>query len=328
MLRGVKVLACAPPLSAVSYSVIESQGAIGDTLSMRVLGSLAAVQVVCVLVVPRSILGVLNHSTIPRGVTELSSVKEEVETLASLHVVDNWKIKRAEEPSWGMGSLTSASDILGQLSLLPTLDRLTPLRQQLQQDFLWLLTPNLNLSSNAGNEVTRPRKKREDRGVMYLPVRGGGTTTSCPSYADTVSASLTQMAFASMAVTVFNAVFNVVNNINNNNNNNNINSNNNVASNNANAASNNNNGNQVDVVLPPVIPGRRRRHVAAKHTSDSHHLNHGTIEGVKGCVSRKTYARAALAILRNLQNILEVPKIPIRKVKLKKKVRGGAVLFM
>ncbi|KAK3892253.1 hypothetical protein Pcinc_003874 [Petrolisthes cinctipes] len=44
---------------------------------------------------------------------------------------------------------------------------------------------------------------------MYLPVgaatAGGGGLSTCPSYADSVATSLTQMAFASMAITVFNA---------------------------------------------------------------------------------------------------------------------------
>ncbi|XP_042860794.1 uncharacterized protein LOC122246335 [Penaeus japonicus] len=101
------------------------------------------------------------------------------------------------------------------------------------------------------------RAAREAPGVMYLPVQSG--SSSCPSYADTVASSLTQMAFASMVVTVFNAVANIANNINNNNRNDNINSNSNVDSNNANVASNSNNGNQVNVVLPPPIPGRKRQ---------------------------------------------------------------------
>ncbi|XP_066945872.1 probable serine/threonine-protein kinase tsuA [Macrobrachium rosenbergii] len=94
---------------------------------------------------------------------------------------------------------------------------------------------------------------------MYLPVRGGGgaSSSSCPSYADTVASSLTQMAFASMVVTVFNAVANIANNINNNNRNDNINSNSNIDSNNANVASNNNNANQVNIIIPPPIPPGR-----------------------------------------------------------------------
>ncbi|XP_063864990.1 myb-like protein I [Scylla paramamosain] len=256
-------------------------------------------------------------------VTELAGLKEELQILASRHVADNWRIKRTEEATWGHGSLSSAYHVLSQLSFFPKLYTSTPLAQQLQQYFLRLLTVRVNRSSTA-SEVVRPRIKREDRGVMYLPVRGGGggAAAACPSYADTVSASLTQMAFASVAVTVFNTVFNIVNNINNNNNNNNVNSNNNVASNNANAASNNNNGNQVDVVLPPPV-GRRRRHepasawtlapttgenlVDVSHTRDSLHFIRGSIEDMDGCLPRKTYARAALATLRALQDILHSP---------------------
>ncbi|XP_068215937.1 uncharacterized protein DDB_G0287625-like [Palaemon carinicauda] len=105
---------------------------------------------------------------------------------------------------------------------------------------------------------SKSRIRRRDKGVMYLPVRGGSpSSSSCPSYADTVASSLTQMAFASMVVTVFNAVANIANNINNNNRNDNINSNSNIDSNNANIASNNNNANQVDIIIPPPIPPGR-----------------------------------------------------------------------
>ncbi|XP_071538868.1 uncharacterized protein [Panulirus ornatus] len=223
-----------------------------------------------------------------------------------------------------------------------------------------------NTSVRDGGDVTereggRPlpsvRRRREDSGVMYLPVSGGGSSSSCPSYADTVASSLTQMAFASMALTVFNAVANILNNINNNNQNNNINSNSNVASNNANVASNSNNGNQVNVVLPPPIPGRRRRDVQAARRVDealikmqlarlqvktSHvtgiglgdsqvegsgvlhvaGINGGGNKGANllqdwtsggkvdkpkgndGCVSRKAYARAALATLHVMRDYI------------------------
>ncbi|XP_064097821.1 nuclear pore complex protein DDB_G0274915-like [Macrobrachium nipponense] len=120
-------------------------------------------------------------------------------------------------------------------------------------------TPRVQTNaSQEGESSAKSRVRRRDKGVMYLPVRGGGgSSSSCPSYADTVASSLTQMAFASMVVTVFNAVANIANNINNNNRNDNINSNSNIDSNNANVASNNNNANQVNIIIPPPIPPGR-----------------------------------------------------------------------
>ncbi|XP_047474434.1 uncharacterized protein LOC125028871 [Penaeus chinensis] len=180
------------------------------------------------------------------------------------------------------------------------------------------------------------RPAREAPGVMYLPVQSG--SSSCPSYADTVASSLTQMAFASMAVTVFNAVANIANNINSNNRNDNINSNSNVDSNNANVASNNNNGNQVNVVLPPPIPGRKRqvdlkrkrRHILQlKRISGKLREMQGSryalveklqkgsatgqekVAGVK-CMSRKAHAQAALATLSVVKSLLLSPGITSR----------------
>lgn len=296
---------------------------------MRVFGILAVVEAVCASVVPPLISRILAHRFSPRRVTELNGLKEQLHILAGRHVTDNLRIKHSEEATWERGSLPSAYYVLSQLPVFPKMGSSSLLVQQLQQGYLRLLTDRVNRSSPA-NEMVRPRIKREDRGVLYLPVRGaGGGAAACPSYVDTVSASLTQMAFASVAVTVFNTVFNIVNNINNNNNNNNANNNNNVASNNANAASNNNNGNQVDVVLPPPV-GRRRRHnhadvwtlkpppaikttVDVSHTMDSHPLINRSIEGVDGCLPPKTYARAALATLLTLQDILHSPVVVVRK---------------
>ena len=108
------------------------------------------------------------------------------------------------------------------------------------------------------------KRKRRDQGTMYLPLRpgggaAGGGSQSCPSYADSIASTLTQMAFASLLVTAFNAVANIANNINNNNNNLNGNINNNIASNNVNIASSSVNANQGNVIVPPPIPGKKRR---------------------------------------------------------------------
>ena len=55
-------------------------------------------------------------------------------------------------------------------------------------------------------------------GVMYVSLDNSGGE-SCPTTADSSAVSLSQMAFLSMAVSIFSTVANIANNINNNNNN-------------------------------------------------------------------------------------------------------------
>ncbi|XP_042211184.1 signal transducer and activator of transcription B-like [Homarus americanus] len=102
------------------------------------------------------------------------------------------------------------------------------------------------------------RRRRSQGGMMYLPV-GGTTQVQCPTAADAAGVSITQMAFLTICLTVFNIIVNINNNINNNNNNNNINSDNNLSNNNAQLSLNVNNAAQVNVMLPPPNPGRKRR---------------------------------------------------------------------
>ncbi|XP_043207283.1 homeobox protein 2-like [Amphibalanus amphitrite] len=64
--------------------------------------------------------------------------------------------------------------------------------------------------------------------------------------------------FLTFMLLAFNAVANVINNINNNNRNNNNNNNDNINSNSNNVATNSANGNQIMVIIPPLV-GRRRR---------------------------------------------------------------------
>lgn len=317
----------------------------------------------------------------------LAVFRDAMDRLVKVHIAENWQARRVSvtqesNPEWlsyllssslahkifsargNRGPWTTPPPQSPQPGYLPSFG------QQFPTAFSTLLDAMRGTSSdddiNAGvrevgrERLLRPvRRRREDDGVMYLAVSGGGAS-ACPSYADTVAASLTQMAFASMAITVFNAVANIVNNINNNNHNNNVNSNSNVVSNNANVASNSNNGNQVTVVLPPPIPGRRRRdvHVAkrveetlrkvlmARHRLQTSyvtregpderqlqgpagvlHAEGVNVDGNKlnslhqdwksrskvtpwdsnGCVSRKAYARAALATLHVLQDYIVSP---------------------
>ncbi|MPC17160.1 hypothetical protein E2C01_010007 [Portunus trituberculatus] len=136
---------------------------------MRLLGVLAVVQALCASVVPPVISRILAHKS-PLGITKLDGLKEELQTLARRHVTDNWRIQRTEGRTWGRGSLTSAYHVLNQMSGITKPDTSTLLSHQLQQDFLKLLTVRVN-NSSPGIETVHPRMKREDRGVMYLPVR-------------------------------------------------------------------------------------------------------------------------------------------------------------
>ncbi|XP_042860811.1 uncharacterized protein LOC122246346 [Penaeus japonicus] len=126
------------------------------------------------------------------------------------------------------------------------------------QDLLSLLMGTLMEISGSSNSSASRRFRRSDQGLMYLPI-GGTTKVQCPTAADAAGVSIAQMAFLSICLTVFNVIVNINNNINNNNNNNNINSDNNLSNNNAELSLNVNNAGQVNVMLPPPIPGRKRR---------------------------------------------------------------------
>jgi len=132
---------------------------------------------------------------------------------------------------------------------------------------LWLLArkaskdgPQRNdLEAKYKNQV--PSSAREGRQVhsadpgalMYLPL-GGSKSVRCPTAADAAAVSIAQMTFLSTSLNILSIVANINNNLNNNNNNNNqlnINaqSNNNIVTN-----TNVNNGNQVNVMVPILMP--------------------------------------------------------------------------
>ncbi len=93
---------------------------------------------------------------------------------------------------------------------------------------------------------------------MYVNVGGGSSgDNSCPSVADSSAVSLAQMAFLSMTVSIFTVVATVANNLNNNNNNNNENNLNFVQQKQNNLQMNQNIVNQINVDLPPPVPGKR-----------------------------------------------------------------------
>ncbi|XP_071538845.1 uncharacterized protein [Panulirus ornatus] len=143
----------------------------------------------------------------------------------------------------------------------------------------FLITMVRNVQNSTSSSHTR-RLRRSQEGVMYLPV-GGSTQVQCPTAADAAGVSISQMAFLSVCLTIFSIIVNINNNINNNNNNNNINSDSNLSNNNAQLSLNVNNAAQVNVMLPPPIPGRRRRsslravwrHVLHNTTAHTLHLS-------------------------------------------------------
>jgi len=115
------------------------------------------------------------------------------------------------------------------------------------------------ISSRSNSQ--RSRKKRNSlsgkKGVMYVSLDAGGGGESCPSLADSAAVSLSQMAFLSMSVSIFSVVANIANNLNNNNNNQNDNNLNYVHQQNNNLNMNQNIVNQLNIDLPPPIPGKR-----------------------------------------------------------------------
>lgn len=102
------------------------------------------------------------------------------------------------------------------------------------------------------------RFKRQD--VMYVNVGGNPSDNACPSIADSSAVSLAQMAFLAMTVSVFTVVATVANNINNNNNNVNENNLNFVQQKQNSLSMNQNIVNQINIDLPPPVPGKRKVH--------------------------------------------------------------------
>ena len=89
--------------------------------------------------------------------------------------------------------------------------------------------------------------------LMYLPI-GPGQSIRCPTSADSAAVSIAQMTFLATSMNIFSVVANISNNINNNNNNNNQVSYNAQSNNNVVTNTNVNNGNQVNVMVPILMP--------------------------------------------------------------------------
>ena len=98
--------------------------------------------------------------------------------------------------------------------------------------------------------------------VFYVPV-GDGTGPGgaeeglhCPTAADAAVVNVSQMAFLIIVLNVLSLTANVANNINNNNNNNNRNSINALSNSNVASNTNVNAGNEVNVMVPMINPGK------------------------------------------------------------------------
>ena len=112
-------------------------------------------------------------------------------------------------------------------------------------------------SSKTHSKRSRRSNLAGKDGVMYVNLDGGSGGESCPSVADSAAVSLSQMAFLSMSVSIFSTVANIANNLNNNNNNQNDNNLNYVHQQNNNLNMNQNIINQLNIDLPPPVPGKR-----------------------------------------------------------------------
>ena len=104
---------------------------------------------------------------------------------------------------------------------------------------------------------THKRVKRKEDAVMYVNVGGSPSDNACPSVADSSAVSLSQMAFLAMTVSIFTVVATVANNLNNNNNNINDNNLNFVQQKQNSLSMNQNIVNQINIDLPPPVPGKR-----------------------------------------------------------------------
>ena len=94
---------------------------------------------------------------------------------------------------------------------------------------------------------------------MNLGNQNNQVQYDCPTSADSSAVSLAQMAFLSMTVSIFTVVASIANNINNNNNNNNNNNLNFVKQKTQSISQNQNVVNQINIDLPPPVPGRKKR---------------------------------------------------------------------
>ena len=108
---------------------------------------------------------------------------------------------------------------------------------------------------------TQENGKQPSPAVMYMNLgnQNNRGQYNCPTSADASAVSMAQMAFLSMTVSIFTVVASIANNINNNNNNNNNNNLNFVKQKTQSISQNQNIVNQINIDLPPPVPGRKKR---------------------------------------------------------------------
>ena len=157
------------------------------------------------------------------------------------YVIKRWQPSARSLSAWMIA--TTVMGVIGSLSLLvigcPSLDI-------------------HGMSSEFDDTVDRTRSGRQIESakpgaLMYLPI-GPGQSIRCPTSADSAAVSIAQMTFLATSMNIFSVVANISNNINNNNNNNNQVSYNAQSNNNVVTNTNVNNGNQVNVMVPILMP--------------------------------------------------------------------------
>ena len=110
--------------------------------------------------------------------------------------------------------------------------------------------------------IPSPRREQTvDPAVLYMNLgnKNNAAQYDCPTASDSSAVSLAQMAFLSMTVSIFTVIATIANNINNNNNNNNNNNLNLVKQKTQSISQNQNVVNQINIDLPPPVPGRKKR---------------------------------------------------------------------
>ena len=110
--------------------------------------------------------------------------------------------------------------------------------------------------------IPGPKEEQKlDPAVLYMNLgnKNNAAQYECPTASDSSAVSLAQMAFLSMTVSIFTVIATIANNINNNNNNNNNNNLNLVKQKTQSISQNQNVVNQINIDLPPPVPGRKKR---------------------------------------------------------------------
>ena len=133
---------------------------------------------------------------------------------------------------------------------------------QYHRPFKTYFKPRRMLKRHKKRSIKKNKLPSQDnQGVLYMNLgnQQNKIQYDCPTSADSSAVSLAQMAFLSMTVSIFTVVASIANNINNNNNNNNNNNLNFVKQKTQSISQNQNVVNQINIDLPPPVPGRKKR---------------------------------------------------------------------